>query len=945
MPELNLRKKFLIPTIAFIVIGMSIVTLISYYVSKDAIREATIGQITLVAEALSRQIKGWEEDLKEDLLLFSKNETLKQVLLTQGQSEEIIHSSNKLQAEYVNNYSIYDIVGLVDLEGNLLASSKPDYIGRLNISDREYFRKALMGETVISEPLLGKSSNLTIIVIATPIQIDGKIAGVFFGSIDLRQFSKQFVDPITVGNEGYAFVVSGEGMLVAHPDKSLIMKLDLKQEAFAREMLANKNGVISYNFRGVDKVVGYRSGSSSGMIVAVTANDNDIFSTISNVRTINIIVTVVMILLAGIGIYLIMNRIVCKPVEKTLAMIQELGKGHLGARLNLKQKDEIGLMGKSLDGLADYLQNVVIASMRRIANGDVTMELESQSEQDEITPALKTMISMIRNLDDEMTTLIHAAIEGKLYARGDSSKFHGAYKELVEGVNNLTEKLVGHLDAIPTPTMIVDKEFDVRFLNRAGRELAGVGIGEVTEKKCFELFQTDVCQKRGCSCQEIPVSGAINSGETTACPLGKELSVAYTGVPVKDMNNQIVGVLEMFIDQTEIKSAQRIIQEMLRFQELEIKKLSAFLKTMASGDMTTRYLVGETNEDTEKIGSSFREISQALDETQTNLSKIFTEIKDNSYELSRSSDEMSSISSQLASGAEELRNQSNSVAGTTEQISGNMGNISDTAEKMSFNAKEVSDTASRMSSNMGAVTSSVEDMSTAIREIAKHSDEGRGISNEALERSKTASANMSVLGKSIKEIDEVTGVIKQIADKTNLLALNATIEAASAGVAGKGFAVVANEIKELAKQSSNATENITKKIQGVQHSTEESIRFIDSIFETIGQMNDSSQKITESVNQHLQAAYQISENIQEADTGVESIAKSIADVAYGTDHMSMNVDETAKGARDVAKNMISVDQAANETSAGAQQVSSSAASLATIATELNKLVSWFKVGS
>jgi methyl-accepting chemotaxis protein len=187
---------------------------------------------------------------------------------------------------------------------------------------------------------------------------------------------------------------------------------------------------------------------------------------------------------------------------------------------------------------------------------------------------------------------------------------------------------------------------------------------------------------------------------------------------------------------------------------------------------------------------------------------------------------------------------------------------------------------------------------------------------EALKAATQANATVVKLGESSAEIGQVVKVITSIAQQTNLLALNATIEAARAGEAGKGFAVVANEVKELAKQTAKATEDISHRIAAIQSDAKGAVEAIKMISSIIGQVKDIS----------------------------STIATAVEEQSATTSEMSRNVTEAAKGSGEVAKNITGVAQAAQNTSHGASESQRAAQSLAQMSTELRELVGQFKIG-
>jgi methyl-accepting chemotaxis protein len=234
-------------------------------------------------------------------------------------------------------------------------------------------------------------------------------------------------------------------------------------------------------------------------------------------------------------------------------------------------------------------------------------------------------------------------------------------------------------------------------------------------------------------------------------------------------------------------------------------------------------------------------------------------------------------------------------------------------------------------------------MSMTLDDVAAGVRKGLDTAGRATETSESATKTMSLLGKAAVDIGEVTALIKRIAEQTNLLALNATIEAASAGDAGKGFAVVANEIKELAHQSGQAAEDISRRIQGVQANTQEAVKAIADVSEIINSMNESSGMIAKSVEQQKAMANEIAGNIRQTSMGVNDIASSIAETSQGANDIANSAAEAARGVTAVSSNVQQVSKAAGVSNAGARKVTASAGKLAKMAGQLQEMVGRFKV--
>ncbi len=298
-----------------------------------------------------------------------------------------------------------------------------------------------------------------------------------------------------------------------------------------------------------------------------------------------------------------------------------------------------------------------------------------------------------------------------------------------------------------------------------------------------------------------------------------------------------------------------------------------------------------TGIDTKQVESCIKAIS-LLDESSKqvkNASATVSNVNANTGAIATTAEQMSANMSIVATAAEEISTNINSVATTSEEISILMNNVATTSEQMS--------------TNMTTIDGSLKDMSSSISEVAKNAEEGTNIANNAANAAHDTSRTMAELGKSAEEIGKVTNVIQIIAQQTNLLALNAAIEAASAGEAGKGFAVVANEVKELAKQTTRATEDIAEKISGIQEKTKTAIDAISIITDIISQVNEHQKLISSMVGRQEKGTFEISTNLTETLAGINDISKNIQDSARNIINVSKGISEIATGANEVAINI------------------------------------------
>lgn len=241
-----------------------------------------------------------------------------------------------------------------------------------------------------------------------------------------------------------------------------------------------------------------------------------------------------------------------------------------------------------------------------------------------------------------------------------------------------------------------------------------------------------------------------------------------------------------------------------------------------------------------------------------------------------------------------LASSSEALAAVSQQMAGN-------AEATAVQADVVSAASQEISRNVAAVASAAEEMQASIREIARNASESARVAGNAVSVTRSANETVNKLGESSQEIGNVLKVITSIAQQTNLLALNATIEAARAGEAGKGFAVVANEVKELARQTAKATEDIGCKIDNIQANTKGAVGAIEEIGSVIEQVNDIASSIATAVEEQTVTTNEIGRSVTEASKGVENIAQHIGGVAAAAKSTTEGAGHTQKASQELSR--------------------------------------------
>jgi len=562
----------------------------------------------------------------------------------------------------------------------------------------------------------------------------------------------------------------------------------------------------------------------------------------------------------------------------------------VGASLGDVRRDVDFLRGDAIPGMAEMgkLRLLVSTNVARI-HGLVLIDNsdERKAMEGEIREALQAQTDLLAKYTDittEEEKRLNARVKEagtawdeirtKVIALADSGDLKGAQKLLTDNTN----KSEAYLAA-------VDEEFELNIRNGKtfGEHIAGAAATMSRVLWLGGLLATAIAIALALiTARSItqPVSRLVEHVERVGhgdlqarCEVSSHDEVGQLG----DALNRMTGDLHTLKGETERQVEQaRVDKEELQGK---VDRLLESVQHLAEGDLAQAITV--------KGKDAIGQLGEGIERLAQELSRNMAAIAENAHTLAAAAEELSATAQEMASTSEETSRQAVSAAASAEQVG----------------------------QNVRTVANSGSDMTASIKEISKNAQEATKVTTAAVQVSTTAGATIAKLGESSIEIGKVIKVITSIAEQTNLLALNATIEAARAGEAGKGFAVVANEVKELAKETSKATEDISHKIDAIQNDTAEAVKAVGQIREIIGQVNDIA----------------------------TTIAGAVEEQTATTNEIGRNVGQAATGSGEIARNVSGVAEAARSTAQGASATLEAASALARLASELQHVVGRFKL--
>ena len=401
--KLNLRNRFLVPTIVLVIAGMIILTIVSYMNSMKSLEKSISGQLASLSES-SRDITDfWLKEIMMNLETWSRWKSLEWAVQDSYMAEKIRKPVNTyLEALHTANYQV---ISLANAKGEIVCSSESAAIGKSNISGEKYFQEAFRGNPFVSEVTKSESGGKAVFVISFPVG-EGSEKGVLVSVINFDRFAEEQILPIKTGNTGYAYMYQEDGLVIAHPEKSKILNDNMKFSDFGKKMMLEQKGIVSYREKDREMIAAFDRISPVGWTVAVTASVSELNAPVKKDRNLLFFLSLAVVLAVSALIFLTAQS-VTRPLGRIVLGVEEAMN-----RVSLIS-DQIEALGRQVaEGTAEQASSLEESSASLEETASMTQQNAENAEkashfmQKDAVPNFRIMAERVEKMAEAMKATV-----------------------------------------------------------------------------------------------------------------------------------------------------------------------------------------------------------------------------------------------------------------------------------------------------------------------------------------------------------------------------------------------------------------------------------------------------------------------------------------------------------------------------------------------------------
>ncbi|SLM32344.1 Methyl-accepting chemotaxis sensory transducer with Cache sensor [Desulfamplus magnetovallimortis] len=384
--NMTLRTKLVVGGLIMVLLPMLGMGIVSTKTAAKAIEKTGKGQVSQVADDLAAMTELFLEEEFKFAKELSSDPQISDIINTivekgvEGSMEKITLIDKRLMNAFKNIEQNYESLFITDMKGNIITDSMGGSLRekKINIKDRDYFIAGKSGKTVIGKPIASRATGNPVVVVSIPLKtLKGYFFGVFGMVLKLDTLSNKLAS-IKIGDTGYPYMVNAEGIIIVHPNKDFLFKLDLKSvkgmERLTERMMAGESGVEEYVFKEKYKIAGFAPIKTTGWSIGVAQDLDEFLEGVHDMMTYNLIIAAITSIIVFIIIF-VSALYITKPINAAVKGLEDIseGDGDLTKRLEVSSKDEIGMLSVSFNAFIDKLHKMI----KDITQGVETLSLSA----------------------------------------------------------------------------------------------------------------------------------------------------------------------------------------------------------------------------------------------------------------------------------------------------------------------------------------------------------------------------------------------------------------------------------------------------------------------------------------------------------------------------------------------------------------------------------------
>ncbi len=686
-------------------------------------------------------------------------------------------------------------------------------------------------------------------------------------------------------------------------------------------------------------------------------------------------------------------------VSETEGLINAATNGKLDMRGDKEQfvgswKELIGGVNDLIDAFVGPI-NVTAEYVDRISKGDIPPRIvdEYKGDFNEIKNNLNVCIEAITSLVSDANMLAKAGSEGRLRIRANADKHGGDFRNIIAGVNNTLDAVVGLLDNLPIPAMGIDSDFNIVYMNNTGASISGKNGKDLEGIKCYDYFKTEDCKTQNCACHRAMQTKSIASSETSAQPVpGVDLEISYSGIPIKDDKGNAIGAFEVVMDQTEIKTAMNRNNKIAEYQAIETNKLVEALEMLAEGDFSAHVDLNDPDDDTSeafdilsRILSAIRKFTNAVFQLQDDVKQLSGAAVEGNLAhradtvrhngdfrtlvegLNATLDfiiepvnEANEILSFLAQGdltvkvsgdykgdhkklKESMNHLSDSLANVISRVRASVESVSSASIETSSTAEAMAAASQEQSSQADEVASAVEEMSRTITENAM----AAGRTAEVAEKNGSiAKDGGDVVEQTINKMKDIASVVHQSAENIEKL-----------GESSKKIGEIISVIDDIADQTNLLALNaaieaarageqgrgfavVADEVRKLAERTTEATKQIASMIKGIQAETEVAVKVMTHGNEEVKSGIELADR---AGNALEQVVGSSQEVLDMINQIAAASEEQSSTSEQISQNVMAISKVTADSARRVEEIAGASEGIAKLSEELAGLMAAFKI--